>query len=482
MVRPRSLLAVLLCVLAALTSAREARAQALTAPMVGTSLSGPVTVDPAAGHWNPALLASLERPALLASGGLVLGDVRFTRERRAIYQREESFVFKEPLSPSQVDPGKGGKAAESRATPLAPSGSLFGALPLGKGLVAGLGVYAPYAALLSFEPGGAQRWALESATIAALYVTPSLGYRASEALSVGVGASYVLGVAELSKIQDFASLNDVGTALGRPPINQSNDFGASAPPSVRELAVMARPIQLKRALAHGFTFNAGVALRPAKGLLVGLSYLHSVAMDFNGRFALDMNNDFFTRDLASQGLAYKPRVEGDATLSFTLPRTVLLGVRHEVSPRVAVGLTGTYAWWSQVDAFRVVVRSPDLAQPRLGLPDTSSITLPRRWNNTIGVDAFGQLQATGALRLWLLGGYRSAASPDATIDAASPDGDRILAALGGSFALSERLSLLGDFKMQTILPRTVVGSELDLGNGEYRLSLFALMGHLLYQL
>lgn len=467
---------------AALLSPREARAQALTAPLVGTSLSGPVTVDPAATHWNPALLASIDRPTVLVSGGVILGDVRYRRDRRASYQREDSFAFKEPLSPAQIDPTKSGQASNSRATPVAPSGSLFGALPLGKGLVAGFGVYAPYAAILSFEPGGAQRWALESATIATLYVTPSLAYRISEALSVGVGASYVLGFAELSKVQDFAALDDVGTALGRPPINQSNDFGSKAPPSVRELAVMARPIQLKQAVAHGFTFNAGLAARPTSSLTLGLSYLHSVPLNFNGTFAIDMNNDFFTRDLASQGLAYKPRVEGDATLSFTLPRTLLGGLRYDLSPRASLGLTGTYAWWSQVDAFKVVVRSPDLAQPRLGLPDSSNISLPRRWMNTVGVDLFGQFMATAALRLWLLGGYRSSASPDATIDAASPDGDRVIAAAGGAYALSDRLSLMGDFKLQTLIPRNVVGSEYDLGNGEYRLSIYAFMGHVLYRL
>jgi long-chain fatty acid transport protein len=475
-------MAVVLAGAAGLLSARPAQAQALTAPMVGTSLSGPVTADPAAVHWNPALLTHLEKPTVLASGGLILGDVRYRRERRAIYQREDSFAFKEPLSPAQIDPGKSGTAAEARATPFAPSGSLFGAMPLGKGWSAGLGVYAPYAAILAFEPGGAQRWALERATIATLYVTPSVAYRVSERLSVGLGASYILGVAELEKVQDFAALDDVGGALGRPPINQSNDFGASAPPSVRELGVMARPIKLKQAIAHGFTFNAGLAARLTPATLLGLSYQHSAPLNFNGTFSIDMNNDFFTRDLASQGLAYKPRVEGDATLSFTLPRTLLAGLRHELSPRVAVGLTGTYAWWSQVESFDVVVRSPDLAQPRLGLPDTSTIQLPRRWKNTVGVDLFGQVQVIPSTRVWLLGGYRSSASPDATIDAASPDGDRIVAAIGTGTAVTERTTLLLDFKMQTILPRTVVGSDLDLGNGEYRLSIYALMGHLLYRL
>jgi len=463
-------------------SPSAALAQALTAPLVGTSASGPVTIDPASVHWNPALLAYHEGTTVLASGGLVVGDIRYKRERLASYQREDSFAFKLPISPAQIDPAKTGTAPEARATPVAPTGSLFAALPLGKKFAAGIGVYAPYAAILKFAPGGPQRWALEEATIATLFITPAIAYRPTDQLSLGAGVSYVLGVAELSKIQDFATVDDVGKALGRPPINQSNDFGQSAPPSVRELAVMARPVKIKQAIAHGFTFNVGAALQPSKNLLFGLTYQHTTPLNFNGKFSLDMNNDFFTRDLASQGLAYKPRIEGDATLSFPLPRTLLGGARIGLSDRTSVAIAGTYAWWSQVESFDVLIRSPDLALPKLGLPDTSKISLPRRWQNTVGLDLSVSFQATPALRLWALGGYRSSATPDATIDVASPDGDRIIAALGGAFQLTPRLSLLGDFKLQTILPRTVVGSEYDLGNGEYKLSIYTFAGHLLFKI
>lgn len=455
-----------------------AQAQALTSPLVGTSASGPATVDASAVYWNPALLTAIERPTAMLSAGLVVGDVRYTRERRAAYQRADSFAFKLPISAAQLDASKTGEAGEARATPVAGTGSLFGAMPLGHGMTAGLGLYAPYAVAIEYGANGAQRWALESATVAAAFVTPSLAYQLTERLSVGAGVSYVFGFAELSKVQDFATVDDVGRALGRAPINQSNDFGARAPAAVRELDVMARPIRLSNAVAHGATFNVGLSARPIDRLLLGLSYQHSTRLNFNGDFALDMNANFFTRDLASQGLAYKPLVKGDATLSFTLPRTLRGGARLEVTDSLALTLSGEYAWWSQVESFDVVIRSADLAQPRLGLPDTASVALPRRWKNTVGGDLMAQWQASPAVRLWLLGGYRSAASPDATIDAASPDGDRLIGALGAGYRLSERWAVLGDAKVQTILTREVVGSEFDLGNGTYNLSIFTLAGHL----
>jgi long-chain fatty acid transport protein len=461
-----------------LLSAGRARAQALTAPNVGTSASGPAVADPAAVHWNPGMLGFLEGPQLLVGAGLIVGDVSYERNRRATYQRADSLSFSLPVSPAAIDAGKSGKAPVARATPVAPLASLFASLPLGNRLTAGLGVYAPYAAALKFEPDGAQRFALQDATIAALYVTPAISWRPIDELSIGVGASYVLGFAQLSKIQDFAALDDVGTALARPPISQRNGFGQSADPAVRELNVMARPIQLKNAIAHSFTFNAGAALRPAPGTTLGLTYQHSVPMTFNGKFTLDMNDDFFTQDLATQGLAYKPKIEGDATLKFTLPRAVILGAAQELTDAFSLALMLQYTWWSQVQAFDVAVQSPDLAQPKLGLPDTSAISLPRRWRNTIAAELTGLFKASKVVALWLVGGYRSAASPDATIDAASPDGDRIVGAVGGSYALSEKVTALADFKAQVMLPRTVEASELDLGNGTYNLRIYALTGYL----
>jgi len=57
------------------------------------------------------------------------------------------------------------------------------------------------------------------------------------------------------------------------------------------------------------------------------------------------------------------------------------------------------------------------------------------------------------------------------------DGDRVVAGAGLRFAVNDAWWLYGDVEVQTILPRTVVGSDLDLGNGTYRLTLVNLGAH-----
>ncbi|MFO0602258.1 MAG: outer membrane protein transport protein [Polyangiales bacterium] len=453
----------------------SAGAQALTAPNVGTGLSGAATADPAAVWWNPAAIGYLDRPNVLLGGSLLVGDISYQRERRGQYQRADALGFALPVPPENLDPTRTGTAPEVRANPVGVVPTAFVTFPLARvgstRLVAGLGVYAPYAAILQFEDGGAQRWQLQSATIAAIFVTPSIAWHISDAISVGAGVSYVFGFAELAKVVDFATLGDVGAALARPPISQRNDFGPNAPTGVRELDVLARPIRLRRMIASGFTFNAGLSSRPVRGLTLGLAYQHSTEMTFSGTFELDLDDPFFTRDLASQGLRFPRRVEGDATLSFALPRSIRAAASYDITPRLGVGVTFDYVTWSQVQSFDARVRSPSLAQPALGLSDTQQISLPRRWRDTVAAEGTVRVGLTDRLMAWVLGGYHSSATPDDTLDVASPDGDRIVAAAGVRLRVGEAWTLYGDVEVQTILPRTVVGSDNDQGNGTYGLTL-----------
>lgn len=464
--------------LAVFTIPQAVFAQALTSPNVGTGLSGTATIDPAAVWWNPGLLGFIDRPTALLGGSLIVGDIEYTRTRRATYQRADALGFALPVPPENVDPSRTGTAATATANPIAAAPTAFLAVPIGTTrLVASLGVYSPYAALLSFDPDGAQKWQLQAATIVTAFVTPTLTWRINDVVSVGGGVSYVFGFAELARVQDFATLGDVGAALSRPPISQRNDFGPNAPPGVRELDVLARPIKLRQMTASGFTFNAGLALRPTRGLILGLSYQHSTEMTFAGRFELDLNDPFFTRDLASQGLQFAPRIEGEATLSFPLPRAIRAAVSWEATPTLGLGFNAEYVTWSQVDRFDGRVRSPQLAQPQLGLADTTALSLPRRWKDTIAIEATARVRVTDRLMLWGTGGFHSSATPDETIDVASPDGDRIVAAAGARLRVGDQWTLYGDVEVQTILPRTVTGSDFDLGNGEYRLTLVNLGAH-----
>jgi long-chain fatty acid transport protein len=465
------------CALCALAVPGSARASGLDAPIITSGQSNPTARDAAAVYWNPANLGYLTKGEVFAGIGLIAGDIRYDRNRLGNYQTPDTLQFNAPIDPAYMDPMKTGPGAQVKANPVAPSGNFFFAYPVVKErLTLGLGVYVPFAAALKFPKTGAQAWQVQQAFIATSQIHLGAGVRINDYVGLGAGVAYVLGFAELSKLQDFAGVQEFADGLNT--LGQQNSFGPDAPSEVRELDVLSRPFSLKKAMAHGVTFNVGITVNPTKRLNLALTYFHSTAMRYRGKFAVDLNDPFFTQDLVAQGLQFKPLVRGDAVLEYTLPKRITLGVGYDIGERWRVDGFVQYVRYSELDAFRVTATSPDLAQPALGIGDTLAVNLPRLWKDTVWVEASGRFRATERILVSATLGYQSPASPEKTIDTASPDGHRIIGALGGVLDVSPRISLLADARFQGIAPREVRGSDYDLGNGTYRLFIAALAGHL----
>lgn len=461
----------------ALALPQRAAASGLDAPIVTSGQSNPTARDAAAVYWNPANLGYLKKGEFFGGIGLIVGDLRYTRDRLGSYQSPDTLQFNTPIDPSYLDDAKTGRSEQVKANPVAPSGNIFFAYPvLRDRLTLGVGVYVPYAAALNFPKNGAQSWQVQQAFIVSANVHLAAGLRINDYVSLGAGISYVLGFAELSKKQDFAGVKEFSEGLNT--LGQENAFGPNAPSEVRELDTLSRPFSLKKAFAHGVSFNVGVTVNPTKKLNLALVYQHSTEMNFRGRFAVDMNDPFFTQDLAAQGLKFKPLVTGDALLNFALPKRITLGLGYDINERWRVDGFVQYVRYSEVDAFRVKTVSPDLAQPKLGIGDSLTVVLPRSWKDTVWVEGSARFRPTERLLVSATLGYQSPASPGRTIDMASPDGHRIIGAVGGVIDVSERISLLADARFQGIVPRTVRDSDYDLGNGQYKMFLAGIAGHL----
>jgi long-chain fatty acid transport protein len=465
------------CALCALAVPGRALASGLDAPIITSGQSNPTARDAAAIYWNPANLGYLKKGEVFAGVGLIVGDIRYDRERLGRYQTPDTLQFNAPIDDAYIDAMKSGGADQVKANPIAPSGNLFFAYPVLKDRLAlGLGVYVPFAAALKFPMNGAQSWQVQQAFIATSHIHVGAGVRINDYVSLGAGVAYVLGFAELRKKQDFGSVQEFADGLNN--LGQQNSFGPAAPSEVRELDVLSRPFSLKKAIAHGVTFNVGITVNPTKRLNIGLTYFHSTAMKYRGQFAADLNDPFFTQDLVAQGLQFKPFVTGAAQLEYTLPKRITLGLGYDIGERWRVDGFVQYVRYSELDAFRVTATSPDLAQPALGIGETLRVTLPRNWRDTVWVEASGRFRVTERMLVSATLGYQSPASPDKTIDTTSPDGQRIIGAIGGVIDVGPRISLLADARFQGIAPRTVRDSDYDLGNGTYRLFIATLAGHL----
>src|SRR5690606_21702541 len=120
------------------------------------------------------------------------------------------------------------------------------------------------------------------------------------------------------------------------------------------------------AWSHGVSFNAGVALRPTKKLDLALVYQHGSRMRLNGDFVLNMDDDFFTQDLAAQGLQFPPEVRGRAHIELSLPKRLTVGAGYQFHPKVSVDGAFSYVFYSDFDVIDIALTSPDLPSPRWG--------------------------------------------------------------------------------------------------------------------
>jgi long-chain fatty acid transport protein len=451
-----------------------ARASGIAVPLVGTPWAGVTTADPAAVHWNPAMLSMLSGYRLEFDGAIAYGHGRYRRERRAEYQVEDGFQFALPLDPEEVDATKTGFAEPIEFDLVLPVGSLFASFELHERLRFGFGAYGVAGVSgLKLPDDGPQKWQVQEASILAVHLTPSVGIKLTEWLHVGAGVNLVVGLLSLRQVVDLAGTPLLGDVLANDPINQPNDFGPDAPSGVRELDVLSRQATILHGVAVTASFNLGVAIQPVPELTLGLAYQHFSNLVFKADAYLDMNHDFFTTDLASQGLQYPPLVKGDAYIEMPIPWSLRAAVAWRVIPELELTLQGSVVGWSMQETLRVTLDSPDLAQPELGVGSTTTIDLPRRWLDTVEVELLATIQATTDLRLGIRAGYHSPASPDSTVDLASIDGHRLVFAIMGDLQVSAAVNLGLFALLNQILPRRVVSSDYDRGNGEYLLTLVA---------
>jgi long-chain fatty acid transport protein len=450
-----------------LAASSTARASGIDPPFTGTAWSGVTMADPAAVHWNPAMLSELQGFQLQLNAGVVYGRVGYERERRATYQREDGFAFALPIAAEDVDPSKTGVAEAVVGEVITPSGSLFLSYETSPGLTAALGIYPGFAAPIAFPDAGAHRYQVQEAFIGGVTITPAVGWRPLPWIAVGAGLNVIVGTLGLRTVIDLAATDILGDVLGNPPINQPNDFGADAPPGVRELDVLSRPVTIHDATAVGVGFNVGLTVSPDPKWRIGLAYQHAVSLVFEGRFRLDMNHDLFTKDLAYQGLVYPAEVNGDAWIGMSTPSTLRLGASWLAASWLAVHLMAGWVRYSVVDELRITIQSEDLALPDLDVGPVASIAMPRRWNDTGEVELMTAFRVDSSVRLGLRIGYHSPASPDQTVDLTSVDGHRIVAALMGRLSLSSHVALTAQATLHQLIPRVVEASDHDRANGRY---------------
>jgi long-chain fatty acid transport protein len=357
--------------------------------------------DPSAIFFNPAGLAFQSGNHLMVGGTLILPSTKFTSQ--------------------------GSTPSETKGEPLAffPP-NVYGTYAVTPDLVVGLGVYTPYGLGTEWNKDWVGKYAAVKTDLKTFYFNPTVSYKLSDELAIGVGMSYIYGSVALSRrVPTYGALVTVAPGIVAP-----NPATASV-----------GTVNLD-ATASGFGFNAGVIYKPMKGLSFGFSYRSETKLEFKGTAK-------FTDMLAFA--PYFPGGDGKATLP--MPSNMFLGVAYDVMTDLTVEVDFQLVGWSAYDKLTLdmPVGPPISFPPSLGgtRPLQGPSTDQKKWDNgylgRIGLE----YRYSDELTLRAGGIMDISPQPPSKAEPMLPDADRIDLALGAGYKLSQDLTI--DFSYLIVL-------------------------------
>ncbi len=262
-------------------------------------------------------------------------------------------------------------------------------------LTFGLGIYTPYGSSVQWEEGWRGQNLLQSLSLQAIFVQPTLAYRFSDQFSIGAGFIYAFGGVNLQR--------------GLPV--------SGAEPSTAEFD----------GSASGLGYNVGVYFEPNQQWSFGLTYRSRVNMDVEGGEAR------FNVPVAAQ-----PTFQAtEFNASLPLPSVTSLGITYYPSERVAISAEANYTGWGAYEAltfeFNAPVNNANSTTSRRNYEDAWAVRLGTEWMAVTNL----------ALRFGLY--YDQTPVQDGFMTPETPDSDRIGLTAGLGYQLTEAFKIDASF-------------------------------------
>jgi long-chain fatty acid transport protein len=347
-----------------------------------------------------------------------------------------------PPLPKGADTGNTGTATLTNVFggPAVAASHRFGNLAIGAGLFVPFGgrVYwdknsASLDPKFPLATDGVQRWHTMDAQLQFIYTSVGAAYKLGP-VSIGAVGNFIIESVDTYQAHDLQGGIDA-TNEGRAKLQAGGFHGSFG------VGVMVEA--MPRKLWLGFSYQAQPGLGPET--LGG------------------------TLDYTSQGSATHYNVD----FHQSLPDIYRAGARWRASDILELRLFGDITRWSVLKSQCVNIQGPgascvvypdgtDASPP----PHFVQANLVRNWKDTFGVRAGGSYWVIPEVEVFAGAGYETGASPDATIEPATMDGDNLLLAVGGRFKLTEFLYAQASYTQLYFFDRNVTASELFIQNGK----------------
>ncbi len=343
---------------------------------LGNAYAGQAAVanDASTVFFNPAGMTLLPGPQIAVVGHLIKPSAEFSNNGST-------------AAPLQTLGGTGGDAGGVGFVP-----NLYYAHPINDRLVLGIGVNAPFGLKTEYDSGWMGRFLAVKSEVKSINLNPSLAYKFSDVVSVGVGVDYQKLDAKLTNRVNYSAAIFNATS------------GHVISPNLEGLATV-------KGDDYGWGWNAG-ALANLGATRVGLAYRSEIDYTLAGTVS-------FANVPAALAAALPG---GPITAKVTMPASASLSVFHKLSPTLDVLADMTWTGWSAFDKLSVVRTS--------GAPVASTV---ENWDDTLRY-SIGLNYIPGNAWTWRAGvAYDETPVPDRYRTPRIPDENRTWLALGGQY-------------------------------------------------
>jgi long-chain fatty acid transport protein len=260
--------------------------------------------------------------------------------------------------------------------------NVYATTALTEDIVVGIGVYNPYGLGTEWPDKWAGSLITEKVDLQTFYITPTVSYKISDDLSIGVGFNFVTGTAKISRYTD--NFNPPG-----------------------QVAI--------EASGTGYGFNVGLMYKVTKELSVGATYRSSTKISPTGTATFTPNRSVYPA--------------GDVETELELPSTAFLGVAYKVMDNLEIEADYQYIGWSSYKELAFTFKK-----------DGSRVASAKDYENTYILRA-GAEYTMGDLQVRVGYLFDNNPVPDKKVEPLLPDANRNGLNLGFGYKLTESIHL-----------------------------------------
>lgn len=280
--------------------------------------------------------------------------------------------------------------------------NLFYTNKLNDRVAVGFGIFAPFGMSTEYDKDWVGRYHAVESDVMTINFNPSIAYKVTDKLSVGVGASVqYIDVTLSSMVNTGAAFGGTDTDLDTFVENTADDWG--------------------------FGFNLGLLYEITEATRVGLAYRSEIAHRVQGEVKSDVPD------------ALEPFIGGlfttqDVYGEIDLPASASASVYHQVNDKLAVMADVTWTGWSSFQELDIRFEGAGIA----GQPN--SLT-EENWEDTWRYSIGANYQATEEMLLRAGVAYDETPIPDAEHRTPRiPGTDRIWLSLGMNYKISDNFT------------------------------------------